>query len=677
MKSWSKEKVSPTERKWEEFYRNRHQHDKRVRTTHGVNCTGSCSWEVFVKDGIVTWEMQATDYPQLEEGLPPYEPRGCQRGISYSWYLYSPIRVKYPYGRGALIDLWREAKAAHGDPVKAWASIVENEDARKRYQKARGKGGFRRISWEESQEIIAASMIYTTKKYGPDRVAGFSPIPAMSQISYAAGSRFMSLLGGVILSFYDWYCDLPPASPEIWGEQTDVHESADWFNSRFIAVVGANLNMTRTPDAHFISEVRHAGGKLTVFAPDFSQVAKYADYWIPVHAGQDTAFWMAVNHVILTEFYVQRQVPYFMDYLKQYTDMPFLIQIDEQRPGKYLRANRVSEYKDVEHGDWKLLIWDEKSGRARMPKGTIGFRWGEKEKGKWNLEPKDGLTNEDIAPQLSFAESHDEIVDLEFDDFSSESTRARGVPVRYIETDQGRIAVTTVFDLVMAQFGVNRGLSGEYPGGYEDAEGVYTPAWQEQYTGIHQDTCIRYAREWATNGEKTNGKNMVIIGAGANHWYHNNLLYRSSIVALMLTGSVGVNGGGLAHYVGQEKLVNIGSWASIAFAQDWGMAPRQQNTPSYHYVHTDQWRYERGYTAYDKLPNKPAKDHTIDHQVRAVRRGWLPFFPQFKRNSIDVVQDAVDGGAQTDGEIVNYVVDQFKEKKLNLAVEDPDARNTQ
>ena len=93
--------------------------------------------------------------------------------------------------------------------------------------------------------------------------------------------------------------------------------------------------------------------------------------------------------------------------------MPFLIQIDEQRPGKYLRANRVSEYKDVEHGDWKLLIWDEKSGRARMPKGTIGFRWGDKEKGKWNLEPKDGLTNEDIEPQLSFAEAHDEVVDLE------------------------------------------------------------------------------------------------------------------------------------------------------------------------------------------------------------------------------------------------------------------------
>ena len=34
------------------------------------------------------------------------------------------------------------------------------------------------------------------------------------------------------MSFYDWYCDLPTASPEIWGEQTDVHESADWFNAQ-------------------------------------------------------------------------------------------------------------------------------------------------------------------------------------------------------------------------------------------------------------------------------------------------------------------------------------------------------------------------------------------------------------------------------------------------------------
>ena len=226
--SWIKDIVDPQSRQWEEFYRNRNQCDKVVRSTHGVNCTGSCSWNVHVKDGIVGWELQATDYPELEEGLPPYEPRGCQRGISFSWYLYSPLRIKYPYLRGVLTDLWRKARAEHDDPVKAWASIVEDEACRKSYQQARGKGGFRRSNWDEVEEIIAASSIYTIKKYGADRMVGFSPIPAMSMLSFAGGSRFMQLMGGANLSFYDWYCDLPNASPEIWGEQTDVAESADW-----------------------------------------------------------------------------------------------------------------------------------------------------------------------------------------------------------------------------------------------------------------------------------------------------------------------------------------------------------------------------------------------------------------------------------------------------------------
>src|SRR5512133_2041653 len=163
MKKWTKETTAPVERKWEEFYRNRFQHDKRVRTTHGVNCTGSCSWEVFVKDGIVTWELQATDYPSLQDGLPPYEPRGCQRGISFSWYLYSPIRVKFPYARGALLDLWRDLRSRIDDPVRCWQIISDDPHLGNRYKRQRGQGGFRRIGWDEAVEIIAASLIHTVK----------------------------------------------------------------------------------------------------------------------------------------------------------------------------------------------------------------------------------------------------------------------------------------------------------------------------------------------------------------------------------------------------------------------------------------------------------------------------------------------------------------------------------
>jgi len=158
---WIKDIISPKLRKWEEFYRNRWQYDKAVRSTHGVNCTGGCSWMVYVKDGVVVWELQATDYYGIDKKIPPYEPRGCQRGISFSWYIYSPIRVKYPYIRRVLYDLWRRALKEKKDPVSAWASIVEDEEKRRRFQRARGKGGFIRAKWDEVLEIIAASVIHT------------------------------------------------------------------------------------------------------------------------------------------------------------------------------------------------------------------------------------------------------------------------------------------------------------------------------------------------------------------------------------------------------------------------------------------------------------------------------------------------------------------------------------
>ena len=673
--SWIKDIVNPKMRLWEEFYRNRWQHDKVIRSTHGVNCTGGCSWMIYVKNGIVTWEMQALDYPKLESSLPLYEPRGCQRGIVYSWYIYSPLRIKYPYMRGVLLDLWQQARTQHADPVEAWASIVEDEDKRRSYQVARGKGGLRRASWDQCLELIAASMLYTARKYGPDRVIGFSPIPAMSMLSYAAGSRLLQLFGGVLLSFYDMYADFPPASPETWGEKTDVAESADWFNSKYIVAAGSNLNNTRTPDAHFVVEARHQGAKLVVLSPDFSSVSKHADWWIPVNAGMDGALWMAVNHVILKEFYVDRQVPYFTDYLKRYSDTPFLIEIektaDGYAAGRFLRANRLDRYRDVENGDWKLLVLDSVSGQPRMPKGSIGFRW-QKQAGQWNLELKDGLDDAEIDPQLSLLDARQEVLEVSFQDFGGGKTFRRGVPVRYIETVDGRVAVTTGLDLLMAQYGVARGLAGEYPAGYDDEESAYTPAWQEKFSGVGRNTIVQLAREFATTAEKTHGKCIVIVGSGVNHWYHNNLHYRASISALILCGCVGVNGGGLNHYTGQEKITPMASWSTLAMALDWIRPPRLQNGPSFHYVHSDQWRYEGPHPDVHPLSGHFARQHVMDLEVDAVRMGWLPFYPQFNRNPIHLVQEAEQSGAHTSAEISRWMVEQLRTGKAKFSVEDPD-----
>jgi nitrate reductase alpha subunit len=675
--SWIKDIISPQTRKWEEFYRNRFQHDRIVRSTHGVNCTGGCSWAIHVKEGIVVFETQQLDYPLIDDKIPPYEPRGCQRGISYSWYLYSPLRIKYPLIRGTLIDAYREEKEkAGGNPVAAWENLQNNKEKRKKYQNSRGKGGFRRTTWDEVLEIMAASNIYTAKKYGPDRVIGFSPIPAMSMLSYASGARFLQLFGGVNLSFYDWYCDLPPAFPELWGEQTDVCESADWYNAKMIADMGTNLNMTRTPDCHFFAESRHNGTKAVVFSPDFSQLCKYADQWIPLHAGSDGAFWMAVTHIILKEYHYEKQTPYFIDYVKRYTDSPMLVHLDKTEngytPGRMVRANELPKWKDIENGDWKFLSIDEKSKELVVPKGTMGYRW-DKNGGKWNMKYECGETDANFDPVLTLLNQKDEVLQVEFTEFGLSKNALRGVPVKMLDTVNGKIPVTTVYDLTMAQYGVDRSLGGAYPKDYTDPDAAYTPAWQEIFTGIDSKTLFQFAREWADTANVTEGKCMILVGAGVNHWYHQNLTYRAGAMALMVCGCVGKNGGGLNHYVGQEKLAPVESWGSIAFAKDWVPVSRLQQAPLWHYINTCQYRYDGHHSNYNTThKNKWTDKHVADTIFTSVRNGWMPFYPQFNENSLELAKKAMANGAKSDEEIKAYVLEKLKSKELKYSVSEPE-----
>jgi len=524
---------------------------------------------------------------------------------------------------------------------------------------------------------MAAANISTAKKYGPDRVVGFSPIPAMSMLSYAAGGRFLQLFGGVNLSFYDWYCDLPTAFPEIWGEQTDVCESADWYNAKMIADMGACLNMTRTPDCHFFAESRHNGTKAVVFSPDFSQVCKYADQWVPLHAGSDGAFWMAVTHVILTEFHHEGQTPYFLEYAKRYTDSPYLVKLEEieggYEPGRLLRAGELAQWADQTNPEWKFVNIDERSGDLVIPKGSAGHRWDDKP-GNWNMKWENAADDEPYDPRLTLLRDHDDVVQTQFTEFGLDNYAMRGVPVKIVHTVDGPVKCATIYDLVMAQYGVGRGLTGDYPDDYTDKDAAYTPAWQEIFTGVDSATVLQFAREWSATANTTEGKCMIIVGAGINHWYHANLMYRAGAMALMLTGCVGKNGGGLNHYVGQEKLAPVDSWAAVAFAKDWHDASRLQQAPIWHYMNTCQYRYDGQFSHYNTVPeNEWTEQHTADQIFRSVRMGWMPFYPQWKQNTLELTKEAIDDGATDDQGIADYVLEKLKSKELEYSVADVDA----
>ena len=121
-----------------------------------------------------------------------------------------------------------------------------------------------------------------------------------------------------------------------------------------------------------------------------------------------------------------------------------------------------------------------------MPNGSLGFRYGEAGKGKWNLDL------EGIDPALSlYGAGGSQNVEVLYRGSTSARRTARVAASTPAACRSCRSTPpvasgwsTTVFDLMLAQYGVGRdGLPGNWPTGYDDPE-PYTPAWQEEITGV-------------------------------------------------------------------------------------------------------------------------------------------------------------------------------------------------
>ncbi len=211
----------------------------------------------------------------------------------------------------------------------------------------------------------------------------------------------------------------------------------------------------------------------------------------------------------------------------------------------------------------------------------------------------------------------------------------------------GEKLVTTVFDLLMAQYAVGRdGLPGQWPASYDDPQ-PYTPAWQEAITSVPAAAAARVAREFARNAELSRGRSMIAMGAGTNHWFHSDQIYRTFLTLTMLCGCQGVNGGGWAHYVGQEKVRPLTGFQTLAFGLDWQRPTRHMTGTSFFYLHSDQWRYES--FGAGELSSPLGRGlftgrAFADALAQASRMGWTPSHPAFDRNPLDLADEAAGRG---------------------------------
>ncbi len=494
--------------------------------------------------------------------------------------------------------------------------------------------------------------------------------------SHAAGARFISLLGGSMLSFYDWYADLPVASPQVFGDQTDVPESADWWNAAYLIMWGSNVPVTRTPDAHFMAEARYRGQKVVTVSPGLRrqhQVRRRVDGTASGHRRR-TRHGDGPRH---PQRVLHRATSPALRRLRQEVQRPALPR-DPEGEGRRLGAGQVRHVgrprRSAEGAAFKTVFVDSATGLPHVPNGSLGFRFNESGMGKWNLDL------ENVDPALSL---HGATAPRTSRSCCRASTSARrttraaasiveGYRPRRLATTAGERLVTTVFDLLLAQYGVGAtACPGQWPTGYDDPE-PYTPAWQEEITGVPAAMAERIGREFAQNAEDSGGRSMILMGAGTNHWFHSDTIYRTFLALTTLTGTQGVNGGGWAHYVGQEKCRPVTGWAQLAFGLDWSRPPRQMIGTGFWYVQTDQWRYDR--LGADLLATPLGEGRfvgqsMIDTIAQSARSGWMPSYPQFDRNPLDIVDQA-----EAAGRGARRVRDeQLTSGEMKFAIEDPDA----
>ena len=141
---------------------------------------------------------------------------------------------------------------------------------------------------------------------------------------------------------------------------------------------------------------------------------------------------------------------------------------------------------------------------------------------------------------------------------------------------------------------------------------------------------------------------MILMGAGTNHWFHSDTIYRGFLALTTLTGCQGVNGGGWAHYVGQEKVppdhrlgparVRPGLEAPAAADDpDRLLVPAHRPVPLRPRSAPTRSRRKTG-------TGQLAGMSTADVIAQSARMGWMPSYPTFDRNPLDLADDAAAGG---------------------------------
>ncbi len=264
-----------------------------------------------------------------------------------------------------------------------------------------------------------------------------------------------------------------------WGEQTDVPESADWYNAGYLMLWGSNVPQTRTPDAHFYTEVRYKGTKSVVDLARLCARRPSSPISGCTPSRAPTRRWRwRMGHVILREFHLDRQRRLFRRTTRAASPTcrcwsAWCARAAPTCPSDCC-APRIStdNLGEANNAAWKTMAFDAGRSIRVVPHGSIGFRWGEQ--GKWNLRSERderrprGDAGADAGRRQSTTRRrrlpvfrrHRHQRHFTATDHPDVLVAQRAGPQRWQLRD-GDTLVTTVFDLICANYGLDRGFGGD------------------------------------------------------------------------------------------------------------------------------------------------------------------------------------------------------------------------
>ncbi|NIB41501.1 molybdopterin-dependent oxidoreductase [Pseudomaricurvus alkylphenolicus] len=315
------DKRAPAYQSYKDLWREQWRWDKVVRGTHLINCwyQAACSWDVYVRDGLVYREEQAAEYPQTNADVPDFNPRGCQKGCSFSQRIYDPTRIRYPLKR-----------------------VGE-----------RGSNQWQRVSWDEALDDIAEKYLDTLLEDGSDCVI-WDQGPGVDMGTTSAGfMRLANFTRAIILDMVSETGDSHRGAAETIGTCGGERSADDFFYSDLILIWGSNPVYTQIPNAHFFTEARYNGTKIITIAPDYNASATKSDLWVPIKPTTDGALAMGICQQLVQSGRIDK------NFLREQTDMPLLVRTDS---GDFLKESDV-----IAGGrDHRFYFMDDKTDKLTL-----------------------------------------------------------------------------------------------------------------------------------------------------------------------------------------------------------------------------------------------------------------------------------------------------------------------